>query len=116
LRLRSLRCSDAFPLRLLLRWSHRSFGSSCIGRTFNSLLLALWWLNTTRLLRHSRLLLNTTRLFDWSWLFHRSRLFHRSLLLCCLSRRRAAALTLVSHLELLSLRAIRRRVHTHIPG
>jgi hypothetical protein len=69
----------------------------------------LWWLNTTRLFRHSRLF-NTTRLFHRSRLFRGTWLFHG--LLCCL-RRCTSALTLVSHLKLLSLGAIRRRIDAH---
>jgi hypothetical protein len=92
---------DAFTARLLLRWSHRTFSLRCTSRTLNArLLLALWFLDRTRLSR----------------LFHRSRLFRSFRSLCSLRWRRIAStltVTLVSHLELLSLSAIRRLIHTH---
>jgi hypothetical protein len=125
LRLRSLRAlsfrslwrRNTFTARLLLRWPHRTFSSRRIRlRAFNSLLLtlripfsALWPLDSTT----SRLF-HRPRLFRCSWLFHRSRLFRS---LCCLRRRAAIAstltLTLVAHLELLSLRTIGRGIHSH---
>jgi hypothetical protein len=91
LRLRAWRC-DAFTVRLLLRWSHRTFSLRCTSRTLNSLdaLLALRLLNYVRL----------STLFDYARLFRRSRLFRFR----CRLR-----LTLVSHLKLLSLGAFRRR-------
>jgi hypothetical protein len=106
-----------------LRSHDGTFGSNCTSRTFNALLLALHISDTT--LRR----LNNTG----SWLFHPSRLFHRSRLFCGprlfhlallfhflgrLWRRTATilSLTLVSHLEFLSLRTIRHRIHAHCLG
>jgi hypothetical protein len=105
------RC-DAFTVRLLLRSHDRTFGSNRTNGTFNSLRLAL--LNTTRLFRYSRLLFDSTWLFHGSRLLNSTRLLHRLLPLCCLRRCTAVlSLTLVSHLELLSPRALGCRVHTH---
>src|ERR1051326_8626086 len=90
----SCRRCDALTTRLLLRSHDRTFSSNCTSRTLDALLLPLHISDTTL-----RWLNNTS-----------SRLFHRLLLSClwCF-----AALTLVSHLELLSPGAIRRRIHTH---
>src|ERR1051326_5926093 len=90
----SCRRCDALTTRLLLRSHDRTFSSNCTSRTLDALLLPLHISDTTL-----RWLNNTS-----------SRLFHRLLRSClwCF-----AALTLVSHLELLSPGAIRRRIHTH---
>ena len=79
---------------------------------FDSLLALRWWFNSPRLLCDAWLL-HATRLFCRSWLFHSAWLFYP--LLCCLRWRCSAFLTLafISHLELLSLRPIRHRIHTH---
>jgi hypothetical protein len=95
----------ALTTRLLLHWSNRTFGLCSTSGTFSALL-------ALRVSYTALRLLNTTRLFHWSRLFNGTRLFHRLLLLCRL-RRCTAARTLVSHLELLLLGAIRRRIHTH---
>jgi hypothetical protein len=109
----SLRRCDAFTTRLLLSWPDRTFSLRCTSRTLNArLLLALPLLDYARLSR----LFDRAPLFDRSWLFRRSRLFRSFRSLCSLRWRRIAStltLTLVSHLELLSLSALRRRIHTH---
>jgi len=138
-----LRLRRALVFRLRLRLSTRCGGWSCwrsntftlwlLLPTFNLLLLSaclllcpwllLLWLRSRRLLG-SRLLnvtcftlfltttslrLNTRLLRSLHWLLHRSRCFLSSLLL----RWSTASFALVTHLELLSLRMIRRVVYTH---
>jgi hypothetical protein len=98
---RRWRC-HAFTPRLLLRRSHRTFSLRSTSRTL-----------AARLLLALRVSYTALRLFDRARLLYRSWLFRS---LCCLRRRRVVStltLALVSHLELLSLRAIGRRIHAH---